>query len=133
MDKRDDDTYFHDHYENGRESSDVLVAAPPVSRPRGDHRERREAIAAAAAQLIATRGLEQVTLRSVAAEGPPGMERLHAVVTAVLPVDRDRRTLWRLLMAFLGNAVATPALRRVQERRMGRWYDLYPLYVGSAA
>jgi len=108
MDKRDDDTYFHDHYENGRESSDVLVAAPPVSRPRGDHRERREAIAAAAAQL-------------------------HAVVTAVLPVDRDRRTLWRLLMAFLGNAVATPALRRVQERRMGRWYDLYPLYVGSAA
>ncbi len=164
MDKREDATYCNQRYENYSQPSDALLAAPPVSRPRGTHQERREAIAAAAAQLIATRGLEQVTLRSVAAElgvttgvvthyfaskeamlrytkdlafdraferaraaaeGPPGMERLYAVVTAVLPVDRERRTLWRLLVAFLGSAVATPALRRVQERRMGRWYDLY--------
>jgi AcrR family transcriptional regulator len=135
-----------------------------VSRPRGDHRTRREAIADTAAQLIATRGLEQVTLRRVAAAhgvttgvlthyfaskdallrhtkdrafdrsyacaraaavGPPGMERVHAVVAAVLPLDQERRQLWRLLVAFFGSAVGSPALRRRQERRMGRWYDLY--------
>jgi AcrR family transcriptional regulator len=135
-----------------------------VSRPRGDHRARREAIADTAAQLIATRGLDQVTLRSVAAAlgvttgvlthyfpskdtllrhtknrafdrsfarasaaavGPPGMERVHAVVAAVLPLDAERRQLWRLLVAFYGSAVGSPARRRGQERRMNRWYALY--------
>lgn len=60
-----------------------------------------------------------------AAEGPPGLERLYAVVDAVLPLDRERRTLWRLLVAFFGSAVGSAALRRAQERRMGRWYDLF--------
>lgn len=136
-----------------------------MSRPRGDHEERRAAIAHAAAEVIASRGLERVTLRSIAAElgvttgvlthyfpskdallrhtkdlafdrtyeralaaateGAQGMERVHAVVCAVLPVDRERRTLWRLLVAFFGSAVGSSALRRVQERRMGRWYALY--------
>lgn len=135
-----------------------------MSRPRGNHQERRDAIALAAAELIAARGLEQVTLRSLAAElgvttgvlthyfpskdallrhtkdvafdrsfararaaadGPRGMARVHAVVEAALPLDRDRRTQWRLLVAFFGSAMGAPALRRVQERRMGRWYALY--------
>jgi len=135
-----------------------------MSRPRGDHGERREAIALVAAELIATRGLDHVTLRSVAAElgvttgvvthyfpskdallrhtkdlafdrthararaaaeGPPGLERVQAVVAAVLPLDRERRTLWRLLVAFFGSAVGSPALQRVQHRRMQRWFSLY--------
>lgn len=135
-----------------------------MSRPRGDHRERREAIALAAADVIASRGLEHVTMRTLAAElgvttgvlthyfpskddllrhtkalafdrtfaraqaaadGPPGLERLHAVVAAVLPLDRERRTLWRLLAAFFGSAVGSPSLRRVQARRMQRWYVLF--------
>ncbi|MFO0073392.1 MAG: TetR/AcrR family transcriptional regulator [Gemmatimonas sp.] len=135
-----------------------------MSRPRGDHAARREAIADMAAQLIATHGLEQVTMRRVAAAlgvttgvlthyfaskdallrhtkdrafdatyaracaaavGPPGLERVHAVVAAALPLDQERRRLWRLLVAFFGSAVGSPALRRLQERRMGRWYDLY--------
>jgi AcrR family transcriptional regulator len=135
-----------------------------VSRPRGDHGARREAIALAAAKLIAARGLERVTLRDLAAElgvttgvvthyfpskeallrqtkdlafdrtyaralaaaaGPPGLERVHAVVQAALPLDRERRTLWRLLVVFFGSGVGSPALRRVQERRMTRWYTLY--------
>lgn len=135
-----------------------------MSRPRGDHRERREAIALAAAGVIAERGLERVTLRDIAAElgvttgvlthyfpskeallrqtkdlafdrsyerargamaGAPSLERVYAVVEAVLPLDRERRTLWRLLVAFFGSAVGSAALRRAQERRMGRWYDLF--------
>lgn len=135
-----------------------------MTRPRGDHRERREAIALAAAGIIAERGLERVTLRDIAAqlgvttgllthyfaskesllrltkdlafdrsyaralaaaEGAPGIERVHAVVEAVLPLDRERRTLWRLLVAFFGSAVGSAALRRAQERRMGRWYALF--------
>lgn len=135
-----------------------------MSRPRGDHRERRNAIAWAAADVIASRGLEQVTLRTIAAElgvttgvlthyfpskeallrhtkdvafdrtfararaaaeGPAGMERVHAVVEATLPLDRERRALWRLLVAFFGSAVSSTTLRRMQARRMRRWYALY--------
>ena len=38
-----------------------------MSRPKGDHAERRKAIALAAAETIAFQGLEQVTLREIAA------------------------------------------------------------------
>lgn len=135
-----------------------------MSRPRGDHRERREAIAQAAAEVIAARGLEGLTLRAVAtalgvttgvlthyfpskdallrhtkelafdrgyaearaaADGPPGLDRVHAVVEAILPLDRARRTRWRLLLAFFGSAVGSASLRRAQERRMQRWYALF--------
>lgn len=135
-----------------------------MSRPRGNHRERRDAIALAATEVIAARGLERVTLRDIAAElgvttgvlthyfpskeallrhtkdlafdrsyerarvgaaGAPGLDRVYAVVEAVLPLDRERQTLWRLLVAFFGSAVSSPALRRAQERRMGRWYRLF--------
>jgi AcrR family transcriptional regulator len=135
-----------------------------MSRPRGDHRERRDEIAVGAVRVIAARGLERVTLRDiaaalgvttgvlthyfpskeallrhtkdmafdrsygralVAADGAPGLDRVYAVVEAVLPLDRERRMLWRLLVAFFGTAVSSAALRRAQERRMGRWYDLF--------
>jgi AcrR family transcriptional regulator len=141
-----------------------------MSRPRGDHRERRDAIARAATRFIAARGLTRVTMRSLAtelgvttgvlthyfpskdallrhtkslafdrfyeraraaAEGGVGIERVHAVVAAVLPLDRERRTLWRLLVAFFGSALGTAALRRVQEQRMRRWYTLYSDAVAS--
>jgi AcrR family transcriptional regulator len=148
------------------------TGAAPVSRPRGDHRERRDAIAHAAATVIASQGLERVTMRMVAAElgvttgvvthyfpskdallrhtkdmafdrtfaraqaaaeGPPGMERLHAVVEATLPLDRERRIMWRLLVAFFGSAVGEPALRQMQTRRMQRWYALFADVVSRLA
>jgi AcrR family transcriptional regulator len=161
MDRRTRRRYHNAHYANRQPSR---LARRQVSRPRGDHRERRTEIALAAADVIAARGLERVTLREIAvalgvttgvlthyfpskdalllhtkqlafdrsfaraqaaAEGPPGLETVHAVVEAVLPIDRERRTLWRLLVAFFGSAVGSPSRRRVQERRMRRWYDLF--------
>jgi AcrR family transcriptional regulator len=149
---------------------------PPVSRPRGDHAERREAIARAAADAIATRGLEQVTLRDIAAAlgvttgvlthyfpskdalvaftkaqafnrhlarareaaaGAVGVERLHAVVAELLPMDAERRTSWRLLVAFHGSAVGSAAMRRAHDRRMRAWFAFFaelvtPLGVADA-
>ncbi len=135
-----------------------------MSRPRGDHAERREAIAQAAADAIATRGLEQVTLRDIAAAlgvttgvlthyfpskdalvaftkaqafdrhlarareaaaGAEGIERLHAVVAELLPVDAERRTSWRLLVAFHGSAVGSAAMRRAHDRRMRAWFAFF--------
>jgi AcrR family transcriptional regulator len=161
MDRRRNAHYHNARYENRQPA---CPGRRPVSRPRGDHPERREAIALAAADVIAARGLERVTLRDIAAAlgvttgvlthyfpskdallrhtkarafdrsfaraqaaaaGPPGLARVHAVVEAVLPLDRERRTLWRLLVAFYGGAVGSPSRRRLQERRMRRWHDLF--------
>lgn len=135
-----------------------------MSRPRGDHEERREAIARAAVAVIADRGLEQLTLRDLAAalgattgalthyfpskdaliahtkelvfdaryararlaaEGPTGRERLHAVVAELLPLDAERRTSWRVLVAFQGSAVGSADLRRAHARRMRRWFAFF--------
>jgi AcrR family transcriptional regulator len=135
-----------------------------MSRPRGDHEERREVIGLAAAEVIATRGLDQLTLRDLAAElgvttgvlthyfpskdavvaytkelvfdlrferarqaadGPAGIERLHAVVAEMLPVDQERRTGWRVLVAFHGSAVGSATMRRAHDRRMRRWFALF--------
>lgn len=140
-----------------------------MSRPRGDHDGRREEIALAAAEVIASRGLEQLTLRDLAAalgvttgvlthyfpskdalvaftkelvfdlrfaraqqaaEGTPGIERLHAIVAEMLPVDAERRTGWRVLVAFHGSAVASAAMRRAHDRRMRRWFALFEEAVG---
>lgn len=135
-----------------------------MSRPRGDHEERREVIARAAAAVIAERGLEALTLRDLAAglgvttgalthyfpskdalvahtkeavfdaryerarlaaEGATGRERLHAVVTELLPLDAERRMVWRVLVAFQGSAVGSADLRRAHARRMRRWFALF--------
>lgn len=135
-----------------------------MSRPRGDHAGRREAIANAAADAIASRGLENVTLRDIAAllgvttgvlthyfpskdalvaftkaqafdrllararaaaEGTAGIDRLHAVVAELLPVDAERRGTWRLLVAFHGSAVGSAAMRRAHDRRMTAWFTLF--------
>jgi AcrR family transcriptional regulator len=135
-----------------------------VSRPRSDHVVRREVIARAAASVIADRGLEQLTLRDLAAElgattgalthyfpskdalvahtkelvfdewyararlaaeGPTGRERLHAVVAELLPLDAERCTSWRVLVAFQGSAVGSPELRHAHARRMGRWFAFF--------
>ncbi|MBK8247262.1 MAG: TetR/AcrR family transcriptional regulator [Gemmatimonadetes bacterium] len=135
-----------------------------MSRPRGDHDERREVIGLAAAEVIATRGLAQLTLRDLAAElgvttgvlthyfpskdalvaytkelvfdlrfvraqqaaeGLEGIERLHAVVAEMLPVDAERRTGWRVLVAFQGSAVGSAPMRRAHDRRMRRWFALF--------
>lgn len=148
-----------------------------MSRPRGDHDERREVIGLAAAEVIATRGLEQLTLRELAAElgvttgvlthyfpskdalvaytkelifdlrferarqaaaESDGIARLHAVVGEMLPLDAERRTGWRVLVAFHGSAVGSVAMRRAHDRRMRRWFALFdelvaPLVASDAA
>ena len=135
-----------------------------MSRPRGDHAERRAVIACAATAVIAERGLETLTLRDLAAalgattgvlthyfpskdalvahtkelvfdacyararlaaEGASGRDRLHAVVAELLPVDDERRTTWRVLVAFQGSAVGSAELRRAHGRRMRRWFALF--------
>jgi len=141
-----------------------------MSRPREDRGERRDAIALAAAEVIADRGLERATMRDIAAAlgvttgvlthyfpskdallrhtktvifdrsfanaqaaaaGPPGIERVHAVVAALLPFNAEQRTLWRVLLSFFGGAVGSPAWRREHSRRMQRWYTLYHDVVAS--
>ena len=141
-----------------------------MSRPRGDHATRRDEIALAAAGVIASRGLERVTLREVAAAlgvttgvlthyfaskqallrhtkelvfdrglarawaaaaapAAEGIERLHAVVTEMLPLDRERQAQWRLLLAFHASAIGSVSIRRAQARRMERWYALFETVV----
>jgi len=143
-----------------------------VSRPRGDHDERREVISRAAAAVIAERGLERLTLRDLAAElgvttgalthyfpsqdalvahtkelvfdaryararlaaeQAEGRERLHAVVEELLPLDDERRTSWRVLVAFRGSAVGSAELRRAHAVRMRRWFALFESLVTPLA
>ncbi len=143
-----------------------------MSRPRGDHEERRAVIGLAAADVIATRGLDQLTLRDLAAElgvttgvlthyfpskdalvaytkelvfdlrferarqaaeGSVGIERLHAVVAEMLPLDAERRTGWRVLVAFHGSAVGSAAMRRAHDRRMRRWFALFDELIAPRA
>lgn len=121
-------------------------------------------IGLAAAEVIATRGLDQLTLRDLAAElgvttgvlthyfpskdalvaytkelvfdlrfararqaadGPAGIDRLHAVVAEMLPGDAERRIGWRVLVAFQGSAVGSATMRRAHDRRMRRWFALF--------
>ncbi len=128
-------------------------------------------IALAAAHVIASRGLDRLTLRELAAElgvttgvlthyfpskdaliahtkelvfdlrfervrqaamGPPGLERLHAVIVELLPLDDERRTEWRTLVAFQGSAVGSAALRRAHDTRMRRWFTLFADVVSDA-
>jgi len=58
-------SYDNGDYENQQTAPDPRSL--PMSRPKGDHAERREAIALAAAETIAAHGLKQVTLRDIAA------------------------------------------------------------------
>jgi AcrR family transcriptional regulator len=51
------------------------------------------------------------------AESHTGVERVHAVVWELLPLDTERRTSWRLLVAFHGSAVGSTAMRRAHDRR----------------
>jgi AcrR family transcriptional regulator len=62
--------------------------------------------------------------REVAA-GHTGIERLHAVVSELLPLDTERRTSWRLLVAFHGSAVGSAAMRRAHDRRMRSWFAFF--------
>ena len=138
-----------------------------MSRPRGDHVERREAIARAAADAIATRGLKQVTLRDIAAalgvttgvlthyfpskdalvaftkaqafdrHMARAREAVLAVPMSPVPVDAERRTSWRLLVAFHGSAVGSASMRRAHDRRMRAWFAFFaelvvPLGVADA-
>lgn len=60
-----------------------------------------------------------------AAERATGIERLHAVVAEMLPVDAERRANWRLLLAFHGHAIGSSAMRRSHDQRMQRWFTFF--------
>ncbi len=67
-----------------------------------------------------------------AAARATGLERVHAVVAELLPVDAERRNSWRLLLAFHGHAVGSAELRRAHDRRMRRWFDFFDAVVAEA-
>ncbi len=119
-----------------------------------DHDARRRHIAATAAELVGTRGLDALTFRNVAeaagasttvlthyfadkrdlllatfdtvaqrsgerfdaAHGSGG--GLRECLEALLPLDRERQTDWRLLTCYWGMAVSDPALAREQARHV---------------
>jgi AcrR family transcriptional regulator len=100
-----------------------------MSRPREDRGERRDAIALAAAEVIADRGLERATMRDIAA----ALGVTTGVLTHYFP-SKDallRHTKTRVLLSFFGGAVGSPAWRREHSRRMQRWYTLYHDVVAS--
>jgi len=85
-----------------------------------DHDARRREVGAIAARLIATSGLEGVTVRDVA--------RIAGFSTAVvshyfdnkralLPLDRDRRDRWKIWFAFWGMAMEDAAFLAEQQQR----------------
>ena len=47
------------------------------------------------------------------------------MVAELLPVDAERRTSWRLLVAFHGSAVGSAAMRRAHDRRMRAWFAFF--------
>jgi len=66
-----------------------------------------------------------------AAAGKRGLERLEAMVTATLPIRRDRRRGWRVWVAFLGQTVAHPGLIRAQRRRYEEFHRGLGALVGE--
>jgi AcrR family transcriptional regulator len=71
-----------------------------MSRPREDRGERRDAIALAAAEVIADRGLERATMRDIAA----ALGVTTGVLTHYFP-SKDallRHTKTRVLLSFFG-------------------------------
>lgn len=69
---------------------------------------------------------------AAAADVPAGRARILAVVEALLPLDQERRLLWRLLAGYLADAARTPVLRQAQARRMRRWWTLHTTLVADA-
>ena len=77
-------------------------------------------------RLTKERAFDRALARAQAASGAArGIERLHASVAALLPVDPERVVQWRLLVAFHGDAVGRASLRRAQDRRMHQWWGLF--------
>lgn len=70
--------------------------------------------------------------QAAAAPLPAGRARILAVVEALLPLDAERRLLWRLLAGYLAGAAANPALRQAQAQRMRRWWALHTTLVAEA-
>ena len=58
------------------------------------------------------------------AVGIDGMPALRAVLLESLPLDDERRTEWRVWLAFWGVAVVNPDLRAEHERRYIEWRGL---------
>jgi AcrR family transcriptional regulator len=119
-----------------------------------DHDARRRHIAATAAELVGTRGLEALTFRNVAdaagssttvlthyfadkrdlllstfqavaersgARFDEAKRRgggLHECLEALLPLDAERQTEWRLLTCYWGTAVSDPGLAGEQARHV---------------
>ncbi len=119
-----------------------------------DHDARRRHIAATAAELVGTRGLEALTFRNVAEAAGSSTtvlthyftdkrdllrstfeavaERsgarfdeaqrhgggLHECLEALLPLDSQRQTEWRLLTCYWGMAVSDPNLARAEARHV---------------
>jgi AcrR family transcriptional regulator len=119
-----------------------------------DHDARRRHIAATAAEVVGTRGLDALTFRNVAeaagasttvlthyfadkrdlllatfdlvaersgerfdaAHGRGG--ELRDCLEALLPLDRERQTDWRLLTCYWGMAISDPTLAQRQARHV---------------
>jgi AcrR family transcriptional regulator len=84
-------------------------------------------------KLTKERAFDRAYDRAHAAAGlAHGRERILAVVGALLPLDVERRLLWRLLAGYLADAAATSALRQAQARRMRKWWTLHATLVAEA-
>jgi AcrR family transcriptional regulator len=76
-------------------------------------------------------------MRRAVAAARSDRARLSAVLEEALPFDAARLREWRVWLAFWGEAVGNPRLRRENEERVAEWRDLLealvaPLVAGAA-
>jgi len=55
---------------------------------------------------------------------PPGRDRLHAFLGAMLPADEESVEAWRVWIASFGESVRSMPLREAIEGRLQPWYGL---------
>jgi AcrR family transcriptional regulator len=104
-----------------------------------DHEERRAGFVTASWDVIAEEGLGAATLRRVASAAgvTTGALTHYFFDREALPFDAARLREWRVWLAFWGEAVGNPRLRRENEERVAEWRDLLealvaPLVAGAA-
>lgn len=61
-----------------------------------------------------------------------GLDALQAVIAESLPLDEDRRTEWRIWLAFWGHAPSVPALAAEQQSRYAEWTEVLEKLLNDA-